>query len=268
MGLFRKEESNSREKITLIDFLYKDSDLINSFYSQIFGGDIESIAKSEMATDEATNNVELGLIGTVGLNNQTRSSKDMGILQNINPHDHKVIKLIETFNLEQTSLSNASTGTLIAVKGQLIFRNYDVINKLLPFLGDNNLIPDFNTPIDTTKKGKKTLTLGKVMDKVLSMIPYGLEFELQTIENENAICILKEEYLTISPNDLMRAYGVNIPSEWTTIGIIDSPIKSPIKSFNQFKNAIDEATKSLTTLVLGEEQTIIRPIAIYRKLNI
>lgn len=268
MGLFRKEESDTREEITLVDFLYKDSNLINSFYSQIFGGDIESIVKNEVATDEATNNIKLGIPATVGLNNQIKTSMNMGVSQSINPHDHKVIKLIESFNLKHSNISEHSTGTLLAIKGTLIFRNYDSINKLIPFMGENNLFPDFNSPIDPNNKGKKALTFGKLVTQLLNMMPYGLEFEVHTTNNENAICILKDEYLTIATNDLLRSYGVNIPGEWTIIGIADSPVTIPRKSFNNFKSSIDDATVAFTTKVLGEQTNIIRPIAIYRKLNL
>lgn len=267
MGLFKQEELISREEITLIDFLYKDMDLINSFYSQIFGGDIQNIVKSEITVDETTNKTDIGVPGTLGLKNQSRTSSDTSVSENFNPHDYKVIKLLECLNLSISDISSAPIGKLIAIKGNLIFRNYESLNKLLPFMGDNNLIPGFNNPIDSNNKSKKSPTIGKIMTQMFKMIPYGLEFEVTTSNNENAICILKDDYLTVNSNDLLRAYGTNIPDEWTIIGIIDSPVKLPRKSSNVFKSSIDEATNAFASMALDTDSAILRPIAIYRKLT-
>ena len=268
MGIFGQEESITGKETTLIEFLYKDSNLINSFYSQIFGGNLNNIIKTELSIDEFSNTGGMNFATIAKVDNAKKYGTHETISENYDPLDNKVLKLLESFELKPSKLSEAKTGTIIATKGNLIFRNYDSLNKILPFMGSNDLIPGFNDPINPGTKGKKALTMGKLITQVFNLMPYGLEFEILTSDNENAICILKDNFLTIDSNDLLRAYGTNIPDEWTIIGIIDTPVKITKKSTNQFKSAIDEATNAFASMALDNNSTIIRPIAIYRKLTL
>lgn len=268
MGIFGQEESINKKETTLIEFLYKDSNLINSFYSQIFGGNLNNIIKTEMSIDESSNTGGINFVNVAKLGNTKKYGMNETISANYDPLDDKVLKLIESFELTPVKLSESKTGTIIATKGNLIFRHYDSLNKILPFMESNNLIPEFNDPINPGTKGKKALTIGKLITKMFNLLPYGLEFEILTSDNENAICILKDNFLTINSNDLLRAYGTNIPDEWTIIGIIDTPVKIPKKSKNHFKSAIDDATNMFASMTFDNKSTIIRPIAIYRKLTL
>ena len=210
----------------------------------------------------------MSLASLASVDNAKKYGTHHTVAENYDPLDNKVLKLLESFELKPSKLSESKTGTIIATKGNLLFRNYESLNKILTFMGNNDLIPTFNNPITPGAKGKKTVTLGKLITQVFNLMPYGLEFEILASDNENAICILKDDFLTISSNDLLRAYGTNIPGEWTIIGIIDAPVKIARKSTNEFKKGIDEATNAFASMALDTKSTIIRPIAIYRKLKV
>ena len=247
-----KQESENREKITLIDFLYKDTNLINSFYSQIFGGDLMNLSKSEVCTDESGNSIE----GNGGFIKGDASSKHSNS-ENL------------TINLNKTSLAEAKTGSIIAIDGKLIYRNFDIIAQAIPFISKSNLVDEFNAPLSPNARGKnKKMTLGSMVQDMMKLIPYGLEFGVDTDTKETATCILKQEHLTISPDDLFRAYGNNIPNLWTIIGILDVTEFSKSSSKSQFKKMIDSTSSVFSAMVLEENSNVIRPIAIYRKLTI
>lgn len=263
-----KQESENREKITLIDFLYKDTNLINSFYSQIFGGDLMNLSKSEVCTDESGNSIE-GNGGFIKGDASSKHSNSENLTKNINPYDYKVIELLETFNLNKTSLAEAKTGSIIAIDGKLIYRNFDIIAQAIPFISKSNLVDEFNAPLSSNARGKnKKMTLGSMVQDMMKLIPYGLEFGVDTDTKETATCILKQEHLTISPDDLFRAYGNNIPNLWTIIGILDVTEFSKSSSKSQFKKMIDSTSSVFSAMVLEENSNVIRPIAIYRKLTI
>lgn len=268
MGTHRNEELATREEIALIDFLYKDMDLINSFYSQIFGGDLSSLSRAEISVDETSNNSECGL-PVAKISNSSKMGTSKELVENINPHDYKVIKLLESFNLTAKELGDCDAGSIVAVKGTLLFRNYESISSILPFISDFNLVPEFNKPISPNAKGKeRNLTTGKLVAQVLKMMPYGLEIEVTTQDNEMATCIISDNALTIPSNDLLRTYGTNLPGEWTIIGILDTHANGSKVSKNSFKSSIDAATEAFAAMALDKSSSIIRPIAIYRHLSI
>jgi hypothetical protein len=101
------------------------------------------------------------------------------------------------------------------------------------------------------------------------MIPYGLEFSVETTTNETATCIINKEHLTISPDDLLRSYGNVIPSVWTIIGILDiTKLNTTDNTQQDFKNIIDGTNSAFASMVLKDNTNVIRPIAIYRKLSV
>lgn len=263
-----KNERKDRQKITLIDFLYKDTNLINSFYSQIFGGDLTGLTKSEVATDEVNSLLE-GNVGVIKGNGSAKHSNTRNITQNINPYDSKVIELLEAFNLEKTTLNSAVSGSIIAIDGKLTYRNFDIISQIIPFISKNNLVPDFDKPLDPNARGKsKQNTMGSMIQDIMKLLPYGLEFGLDSLSNETATCILKQECLTISPDDLFRSYGNSIPNSWTVIGILDLTEIREITNPTEFKSIIDMSSAAFSAIALTQNTNVIRPIAIYRKLTV
>lgn len=264
-----KETNTNRKEITLIDFLYKDINLINSFYSQLFGGDLTTVQKSEISIDETNSSLGGSAAGFVKADVSSKRSNNQNIIQSINPYDYKVIELLQEFNLQKTCLEDAKNGSIIATEGTITYRNFDIITKILPFITKSDLVPDFKKTFNTNAKGKaKSFTIGSMIQEMIKLVPYGLEFGLDTINNENATCILKQEYLTISPDDLFRAYGNSIPSNWTVIGIVDISERRTQSSNNQFRSMIDDTSNAFADMVLDINTLVIRPIAIYRKLTV
>ncbi|WP_123053104.1 hypothetical protein [Clostridium sp. JN-1] len=265
----KQEQYENSEEITLIDFLYKDTNLINSFYSQIFGGDIMTLSKSEICADESSNNIG-GSIKIASGSTSSKRSDTQNITKNINPYDYKVLELLQRFNLTIHSLSDAHEGSIIATKGKLTYRDYNIIDQIFPFIEKNKLVPEFNTPINPNMRGKnKNNTLGKAIQDIIKMIPYGLEFSVETTTDETATCIINKEYLTISPDDLFRSYGNIIPSIWTIIGILDVTELNTINNMTEeFKGIIDGTNSVFASMVLKNNANVIRPIAIYRELSV
>lgn len=255
----------------VIDFLYKDMSLINSFYSQHFNGTLSSIVKKEMSCDESSQEGNVGLGGIFGGKVSSNESINKAIESNIDPMDVVIIELMNALQVKifDESLENIDDSGIFGLKGNLMFRNYNVINDLLPIITDSNLVPEFNNPVNPNAKGKdRKFTMGKMIQKFISVLPFGLEFEILTKNEEHVTAIIKDEYLTIKPSDLIRMYGLTLPGEWTAVGILDkaSPVKFNSKS--EFKNSIDIVTE-LYYQSMNEDSSgyILRPIVIYRKVQ-
>ena len=258
------------EKNVVIDFLYKDIDLINSFYSQLFGGNLTKISKTEVAADEVSNEMKASITVLSGKSNSKKST-NRNMQKEFDPLDTKIIDFLESLNLPETNLSSSKNNSIVSVKGSTLLRSFEILNKLIPMICEGNLVPEFNVPFNENAKGKnRNFTNGKFLSKLLDVMPYGLELELKTNNGECASCVLKDKFLTISSTDLLRVYGSNLPGEWTVVGIIDESIKSDqqnnnIVSNNDFKNLIDSANQAITILLGEGTKKIIRPIVIYRE---
>lgn len=262
------EEENKESKI--IDFLYKDSSLINSFYSQIFGGDIVAVEKSILDGQESNDT----LSGTMAVVKGESTSKEISQrkqIQNINPYDYKIIKLLDKLSLEENNLTSSNLYSIVSVKGSLYFRDYDVLTKLLPFMGKSGLVPEFNQSMPGViggKGNKNKITIGDMLSKAIELLPYGLEFDIETKNNKDAVCIIKENGLCISSNDILRAYGSKMPGEWVVIGILDKREVNSRTNGNQFKSVMDSALSEFVNLIADSKDNIIRPIVIYRELEV
>jgi hypothetical protein len=263
------KEEKDYEKNTIIDFFYKDLSLIGSFYSQIFNGFTNSLTKSETASDIINNEAKIGvglLSGKFGSNqtiNQTISS-------NINPLDSVILELIDALELEiaTDSLSDLKMGSIQAVNGSLLFRDYKTINDILPIIIESKLVPELSQPLDQAAKGKnKNFTIGNLIQRMISILPIGLELEIVNNRDEHATIIIKEEYLALRPDEIIRSYGGGIPGVWTVIGIIDEmPFNKPT-SKSQFKNSVDMIVDFYSqTMNEGNVKYVIKPIVIYRKM--
>lgn len=261
------DELEQSEEITLIDFLYKDETLITSFYSQLFSGNLEGITKSEIAADEVNKGMDAGVKPIFKGEIKTKECNSKSLTKNISPEDYRIIELLSSLNIEVKGLSSNNSGSLTAVKGSMTFRNFEVINTLMPFVANSGLIPELKQYINPNAKNKK-ITMANLVDNLLKMMPCGLEFELVTKEDESAIIILKEEGLTIAANDLVRAYGREMPGEWTVVGILDKNIRKCSKSKNSFRVSIDGATDIMNEMINQGNEFVLKPLVIYRKLAI
>lgn len=255
----------------VIDFLYKDMSLINSFYSQYFNGVFNSITKKEISSDGTNKEAKAGLSGLFSGKVSSNESINRAIESNINPLDALIIELVGALELNtfEGNLDKIEENGIYKLEGQIMFRDYSIIKDLVPMISQSNLVPEFNQPMNPNSKGKeRKFTNGMMIQKMLSALPFGLEFEVITEKKEHITAIIKDEFLTIKPSDLIRMYGLTFPNEWTIIGILDRASSIQFESQSQIKSCIDSVTQVCYDL-LNEESYgyTIRPIVIYRKIK-
>ncbi|EPY2277911.1 hypothetical protein ACXAT3_002663 [Clostridium sporogenes] len=264
-------EKIKHEQNYVIDFLYKDMSLINSFYSQYFNGTLSNIVKKEMACDETGQEGSVGLKGLFGGKISSNESINKAIESNINPLDALIIELISVLNLNtfEDNLCEIRESGIYKIEGNIMFRDYSIINDLVPIISETNLVPEFNKPLNPNSKGKERRnTIGNMIEKLISVMPFGLEFEVVTKNKEHLTAIIKEEFLTIKSSDLIRMYGLTLPDDWTIIGILDKASSNQLESNSKFKTSIDAVIQVYNELI--DESSYgytIRPIVIYRKVK-
>jgi len=264
------KEVNESSQYSIIDFLYKDTSMINSFYSQLFNGLINNVTKSETSAVTSDTEMNISAAGIVGAKFNSHDTTNQVLQSSINPLDSTILELIESLKITKLEgkLSSEYAGKIVCIKGNLLFRDYSIINEIMPLITKSNLIPEFSKPLTQNQKGgKKKYTTGDLIQDIIKIMPIGLEFEVRTNENEIISAIIKNDCLTISPIDMFRTFGNTLPNEWTVVGIMDEICPPDIRAKSDFKKAIDEITGGFTSIINDMNiKYVIRPLVIYRKI--
>lgn len=261
-------KKTTEEKLSLMEFLYKDTELISSLYSQLFGGDLESVSRLAATSEEC--NIDAGVnLYVAKANSLTKDIATEELVKNIISKDDKVIELFSELNLKECTkaLNNYKSGKIIKLEGNLYFRNLDTLKNVLPLLNKLGYIPSIFTEDDTPEI--KDL----FVDFISKSLPHGLEFEVVTNSSEKAICCVNENYLINDINHISKNYTNKYIGKWTIIGILDniSPITNNYKynSSEEFRKGLDEVEESVLSIIYPKESSkyVIKPIIIYRNLN-
>lgn len=259
------------EKQSLSEFLYRDSEMLSSLYSQVFGGDLTGVSTHDTSTDETA--VDGGINAVVA--NGKMSYKGIAseqLVKNILAKDEKIIELFDELDIKEykNSLNNYSNGRIIKMNGDLYFRNLDTFKKTIPFMDKFGLMPKDLFGEDS-EYGQEHVD--SFIDLMVKILPYGLEFEVITNKYENVICSIEDKYLTSDFNHISKNYTSKYLGNWNIIGIFDNikPKKDTFKysSENEIKKGIDEIEDAMLSFLYPKDSNnfVIKPIIIYRILS-
>lgn len=257
------------EKRPIIDFLYRDFSKINSFYAQIFQGNLISVTKFQENTKTGSYQLTGGLSSLIQGATSRQEHTQQSIAEQFEPHDAKALSLLRelAINVYEGSLKDTQTGQIVLLKGQLTIRNYQTIKSALPHLLEAGFLND-NINVNQGNKAKKQYRREiHAFSKLLGLIPGGFELEICTLNNELAIGPINPDYLTVNPDDLLRLYGNFIPGEWFVMGIISHAPNIHISSFNDFRKSLDFFAMAISELYSAETPYTIFPILVFRELQ-
>lgn len=132
-------EKEDQEEIQLIQYIYRNQDLIDSLYSQINAGDLVDIAISSSSSESKEKKVKASAKIIEG-ETSSAFNNQKGYVKNSLPKDFKIAELIRDLepNSDQTSFSD---GQVIKVAGSLsIFSKQYIQNlfsKIVPLMGND-----------------------------------------------------------------------------------------------------------------------------------
>lgn len=270
------EQGTKEEKIALAEFLYRDNELIESLYSQIFGGDLCEVTKSNSFSSENDVAFSTGF----KIMNTNHLSKDINLNQlskNIVPKDAKILELLEkidTKNSDDSNLRTLNNGSLVRFEGDLIFNNFDLFSDMLNLLNEAGQLPDVFKDIPTKNKKNNVKKNNELAIEIINkVIPSGIEFELVTNEKKNIICCIDENYLSNNIKTISKNYRYKCLGKWVVYGILDLFEDDDSASENQgtidFYKMVDDIGKELFKMTKQSNRTslFLRPIVIYRQLH-
>jgi hypothetical protein len=131
------------------------------------------------------------------------------------------------------------------------------------------MLPEIMTynPNTSSKEKKKIKSEIKPIVELLKLIPFGLEIEIKTENEESVIGPIKEEYLEDNHNDLLRIYGNHIPGKWYVLGIFSSSelTEKQISLASNMRDSLDEFGQAIRE-IYSSGNYAITPILIFREL--
>lgn len=262
-------KTEEKEKFSLMEFLYKDTDTLESLYSQVFGGDLESITKTSGLEEAVTMEGDLN-IGVAKTKANSTDKTIEGMDKKIVPKDSKIIQLFSELDLKlyDKSLNNLPNGKLVKLETNISFKNLNSLKNILPLMSELNVIPFDELGLGEMNEVSKKLFL----DFISNSLPGGLDFELKTSRFETVTCSIKNNYLSKDIDEISKNYTSKYLGKWTVIGIFDSikPIKykSPDKDPDIIESIENvESTLSRSLYPKDNNFFILKPIVIYRILS-
>lgn len=260
-------KKTTEEKLPLMEFLYRDSELIGSLYSQVFGGDLQGV--SQLAGTSEESHVDGGV--NLGFANSKLLTKDVineQIVKNIISKDEKIIDLFSELDIKECKkpLNNYSNGKILKIEGDIYFRNLDTFKNILPLINNLGFIPK---NIFSDRDSDETIEM--LVDFISNSLPGGLEFELVTSRFEKLNCFIDEKFLINNINNIAKSYTSKYLGKWIVIGIFDN-VKPNINhcssTSGSIRKGIDETEEALFSIVYDDETSfVLKPIIIYRLLN-
>lgn len=252
----------------IVDFLYRDLSKVNSFYAQIFQGNLIAVTKLQEETKSGRWQLSGGVASLVqGLTSRREESR-WSIAEQIDPHDAKALLVLNELAIPvfQGSLADTETGQIVLLQGEIALRNYQAIKVALPHLLEAGLLDVDLAKQNKTKKEQKREK--RAFSELVSLIPGGFEFEILTSNKELAIGPINPDYLTVNPDDLLRLYGNFIPGTWFALGIINhtSPSRS-LPNSTEFRSALDDFANAISSLYSARTRYTVFPILVFRGLQ-
>lgn len=259
------------EKQSLSEFLYRDSEILSSLYSQVFGGDLTGVSTHDISTDETA--VDGGINAVVANGKMSyKGTASEQLVKNILAKDEKIIELFNELDIKEykNSLNNYSNGRIMKINGDLFFRNLDTLKQVIPFVDKLGFMPDnlFGEGIENEQ-----VHVDSIIELMTKILPYGLEFEIITDKFENVICSIDDKYLTSDFNHISKNYTSKYLGNWNIIGIFDNikPKKDKFKYSceNEIKKGIDDVEDAMLNFLYPKDSNnfVIKPIIIYRTLS-
>ena len=261
MGSFDQENGMDTErKIPLMDILYKDTYRIDSYLAQITNGTLRGVKLQIHASQGSSRSIK-GSIKIASFNKGSKKLSDYLQEQNIDPHDHSIIELMNILDLPiYDNLPEKAQGALVHIHGQLSIRDFNACVDIVPFMAKNRQL--FNI------EKQEATNVNKMFSAITKFIPMNIEAELSMSSGEIVRGILKRDAMLDSYKDIASIYGVDLPGDWDIVGILDTGKPAPRPMKGKLRAGLDQLA-AMAKLLYDDQSSngTIIPILIFRCLE-
>jgi len=249
----------------LYDFLYRDSNRIASYYSQIFRGHLSSMEKStsERRNTDVTGKVDLHIVSA---DRKVTSETLEGDKRVFDPHDliaTDVLSFLVSNDHVLDDVVNAPHGALVIVKGTVVFIDR-LIAEVAVIAFDNMINSQPQKP--KTQEEKTTLQGLKMLKNALQKISLPSAFILQTSEGIQVVGTIKEAGMEEAISNYYFKHGTSGLADVYMAGVKEVPSESLTLPDSQLFGAGQQMAQALSNMLFPPDAIRITPIALFRKL--
>lgn len=237
------------------DFIYKNKNIINSFYAQKFEGLIKNINKKDQISKEQLDEKSLGYSNSYTKSNLKQAYNQEQNLE-IDPQEIITIDILSELMSDAKEISTAQNNEIVHIQGNAFFMNKAIFDTFLP-----NLIDILSSMV--SKQDKKAFNL---MKKMLNSIDFEPVAYIK-FENNIAIGTIKEEFLAESILSYFIKHGKNGLADINVIAIKEDNSNQSAFKLNDFQQGALEIANMIQQILVPSDAFTITPIAIYRKIQ-
>lgn len=255
------------QNITLIDFLYLDTNKLNSFISQIKNGTLQSVS-TKSTSSQGSNRSYGGNLGvpTVAQGSVAHVSSSTNIdeqVLNYNPYHSQYVDILNELlsYIQEFQPSLNYDHKLCFFEGAIQIRSALITDRILRA----NLT---HKKAINGKWGKEEERNIKCMLDLNLSVGADITFNMLSDNNLVASGTMDESFLFSPISQIVRGYAGNLPGDWHIVGIFDtwSPQEIDTNAPPKFEDFTDYLYNINNTYTRISDCKVI-PIAIYKPIK-
>lgn len=249
----------------LYDFIYRDSNRLNSYYAQIFSGRLVSLEKIDINTESKEKGGGISAYiakGDMKNSQQTQSSSK----EFIDPHDLAITDILTKLlgeGLTSRDIQNTSHGSLALTKGTVMF-----IDKYI--LEVTGTVADALIQAEKAKGKQGNRTTIQLYENVKLLIPKLILPSCFLFQAENGVQLvgtIKDNGLEEPISSYYFKHGINGIPDIYCLGIKESSIPILGLSNTPLLSATQQLLQIMNSLLFPATAIRVTPIAMFRKLH-
>lgn len=252
------------QAVEFYDFLYRDSNRLTSYYSQIFQGRLTSI--EELENNKEASQKTGGLNFKVASGQFQKTNEDQTSSKRVfDPHDMNttdVLSFLQTSRYIQNDYLAAPNGAIIVVKGKLFFTDRNMLSVATQAA---LLVSQQETPMQEITQEQ---ILGvQVAQQMINDGFFQPICFLQTEDGHTVTGTVKENGLEEPVSTYYLKYGGWGLDDVYIIAIKEIPALLNEDNFSKMFQSTQELSENISDFLCGEDSIKITPLAIFRKIE-
>ncbi|MHC1792105.1 DUF6414 family protein [Solidesulfovibrio sp.] len=257
--------------MALLNFLYKDIELANSLYAQMFSGLMQSIERLDKSEDAHSLSGKISC-GIANSGADCRTTTGTNITEKTVPHDVIFIDVLKRLEPDyKTNITESVPGDVLICKGSLYIIDNELIKLSFETVGLK--VIENHPTIKANKALGKSITA--CMKKMIEYPNNDSKYILISESGEHVTGIAKNDFMSDQVVHLMVKFGPFPIESAYLVGIVeDGPAKSASSAANPFPSgntdqiALEVARMFFSASGRSVGSMSVKPLAIFQKINV
>jgi hypothetical protein len=252
-------------QVELYDFLYRDSNRLSSYYSQIFRGKLASLEQTD-SSKQTTKKKGKGdaKVASVELGKDDEIQKSQKRI--IDPHDTittDVLSYIINGDFVSNDVQGTPNGALILCKGVLVLADRHILEL-------TGILFDAMMREEKSKKhhlqDRNTLKQLEFSKRLLEVLPLPSAFFLQTETGDLVAGTIKDEGMEEPIATYHYKHGTEGLSDVYLLGIKEVSTSAFVLPSTDLIRGVQEMADAMNKLLFPDYSINVTPLALFRKL--